>query len=101
LDANMIFSGLIAIITCLIGFLINLTLQVKRDNDKRDAILNTKFDGLEDEANAKLDNITQRLSHMVLAEDYKQDKKEMTIKLDEHGDRILILEITVKQKEIR
>lgn len=27
---------------------------------------------------------------------YKADKKEITLRLDEHGDRILVLEIKVK-----
>ena len=75
------------ILVCMIGILISMVVGIKHDvenRDKRTADI--------------LCSIQTRLSHMVLAEDYKGDKKEIDLKLDDHGDRILTLEIHVKEK---
>lgn len=73
------------ILICMISLLIAMVVGLKKD-----------VEGNYTTTNRKIDAITDRLLHMVLTEDYKSDKKMVDLKLDEHGDRILTLEIRVK-----
>jgi L-cysteine desulfidase len=73
------------ILVCMIGLLIAMVVGLKKDIENRDNVIFNKITAIQD-----------RLIHMVLAEDYKGDKKEIELKLDEHGDRILTLEIKVR-----
>lgn len=75
------------ILVCMIGILISMVVGLKHDVENRDKRTADILCGIQ-----------TRLSHMVLAEDYKGDKKEIELKLDDHGDRILTLEIHVKEK---
>jgi hypothetical protein len=75
------------ILVCMLGLLISIVLGLKKEMEARSVAMADK-----------IDDITQRLTHMVLAEDYKSDKKTVDLKLDEHGDRILTLEIRVKNE---
>ena len=73
------------IIVCLLGLLISMLVGLKTDTETRDGNLDRR-----------IALIQERLSHMVLVEEYKADKKEVTVRMDEHGERILVLEIRVK-----
>ena len=89
MDSNPVAIALIGviggIIVCLLSLLIAMIVGLKRDTETRYSSLDTKIEAIQ-----------IRLTHMVLVEDYKADKKEVTLKIDEHGDRILVLEIRVK-----
>jgi hypothetical protein len=90
METNPMAVALISIIgtilVVLLGLLITMLRSLKVD-------LDTRCDALY----SKIDAITERLTHMVLSEDYREDKREITLKLDEHGDRLLVLEIRVKE----
>jgi hypothetical protein len=91
MELNPMAVALVSIIGTIIVLLISLLLAMvkglKDDVVSRDKAMTDKIEA-----------IALRLTHMVLAEDYKEDKKEVTLKLDDHGDRILTLEIRVKEQ---
>jgi Na+-translocating ferredoxin:NAD+ oxidoreductase RnfG subunit len=90
MEANPMAIALVGVIGGLligmISLLIAMVVGLKRD-----------YVGTSEKLFTLIAEIQQRLTHMVLYEDYKDDKKEITLKLDEHGDRILRLEIYVKE----
>ena len=86
MEAQALVGIIGGILVCLLGLLISMVVGLKKDLDRSNVNLGDK-----------IDKIQERLSHMVLVEDYKEDKKEVCIKLDEHGERILVLEISVKE----
>jgi Na+-translocating ferredoxin:NAD+ oxidoreductase RnfG subunit len=90
MEANPMAIALVGVIGGLligmISLLIAMVVGLKRD-----------YVGTSEKLFALIAEIQQRLTHMVLSEDYKDDRKEITLKLDEHGDRILRLEIKVKE----
>jgi hypothetical protein len=64
-----------------------MLMGLKKDVDTRD-----------EHTRRRLDEIKQCVNRMVTEDEYKADKKEVVLRLDEHGDRLLVLEIRVKDK---
>jgi hypothetical protein len=73
------------ILSILIGLLISMVSGLKKDSTAGGATLIKK-----------IEEIQARLEQMVPKEEYRADRKEVILKLDEHGDRILLLEVRVK-----
>jgi hypothetical protein len=73
------------ILVVLITLLIAMVMDLKKDLAKNDASTRDSFE-----------KIRKELAGMVAWQDYKEDRKEVNIKLDEHGDRLLKLEIRVR-----
>jgi hypothetical protein len=73
------------ILSILIGLLISMVSGLKKDSTAGGAALIKK-----------IEEIQARLEQMVPKEEYRADRKEVILKLDEHGDRILLLEVRVK-----
>lgn len=69
------------ILICMLGLLISMVRKSESNREKM---------------SVKIDAVQLKLSEMVTWDDYKGDKKEIDLKLDEHGDRLLRLEIRVK-----
>jgi hypothetical protein len=88
--AIVLISIIGTLIVAMISLLIAMVVGLKKDSQKTSETLFLQ-----------IGKIQERLSHMVLSEDYRGDKKEIDLKLDEHGDRILRLEIHVKAPEVR
>jgi hypothetical protein len=73
------------ILIVLISLLITMILDMKKNLVQNDITTRKAFD-----------EIREKLNQMVAWQDYKEDRKEVCLKLDDHGDRLLKLEIRVR-----
>jgi hypothetical protein len=89
MEANPIAVALISVVGAFIVFLLSLLItmivQLKKDVDSRDDILN-----------GKIDKIQERLLHVVLIDSYVVDQREVTIQLRDQEKRIIRLEFKIK-----
>jgi CHASE1-domain containing sensor protein len=82
-----LISVVSTVLVALITLLITLIMGLKKDVDNRDNRLNRKIDEIQSDLNS-----------MVKIADYHTDMKDVELKLDDQGKRILILEIRVKER---
>jgi hypothetical protein len=82
--AIALISILGSILVCMLGLLITMVFGVRKDLETRT-----------EKIYCEIKNLRERLALMVLSEDYKDDKQKIDVRLDEHGNKILRLEIKV------
>jgi hypothetical protein len=80
--ATALISILFSVLTFMIGLLITMLFGIKKD-------LSVKTERIYGE----IKEINNRLNEMLPIDEYKDDKKAINVKLDEHGQKILRLEI--------
>jgi hypothetical protein len=89
METNPMAIALVSIIgtilVLLLSLLITMIVNLKRDVDRRDVALNDKIDKIRD-----------RLSEVVLVDNYLDDKKEICLQVKDQEKRIIKLEIQVK-----
>jgi hypothetical protein len=85
MDATGLVGVIGGILVVMLGLLISMILGLKNDGEKRNDVICLKIKEIKDVLNTFVD-----------IDDYKEDRKEVVLKLDEHGDRLLRLEIKVR-----
>lgn len=86
-----LISILGSLLVCMISLLIAMVFGLRKDFDKRSGALSTDIGACKDD----LVTVKLRLMEMVPWQDHNRDMQAIDVKLDEHGAKILRLEIKV------